>query len=176
QNFSNTDKSYRGVMRLGCETTTQDVEGDIIARKDCSDITEEQFESVKGGLVGRIWQTPPMVSAVKKNGKRLYKLARKGQTVEREPREITVHRFATKAFKLPDVEFEVDCSKGTYVRTLCDDIGKELTCGAYLKALRRTAVGDFQVEQAYTTDELKSWEREDLLKHIMPLDKIVELL
>ncbi|MFO7821899.1 MAG: tRNA pseudouridine(55) synthase TruB, partial [Lentisphaeria bacterium] len=81
QNFSNTDKSYRGVMRLGCETTTQDVEGDVIARKGCPEITETQFESVKAGFVGRIWQVPPMVSAVKKNGKRLYELARKGQTV-----------------------------------------------------------------------------------------------
>lgn len=176
QNFIDTDKVYSGTMRLGQETTTQDSEGEVTAEKDYTGVTEEQVRAAMAAYVGEIWQTPPMVSALKKGGKRLYKLARQGKTVEREPRRLLIHKFELKSFTPPDIEFILDCSKGTYVRTICADVGADLGCGAYLHDLRRTAAGEFSVEKAYTTDTIKTWEREDLVRHMMPLERVLTYL
>lgn len=117
-----------------------------------------------------------MVSAVKKDGKRLYKLARKGVEVEREPRPITIHEFTVQAVRLPDIDFRLRCSKGTYVRTLAADIGRDLGCGGHLLALRRTASGKFSVADAYHMDEIKTWEREALLQKMIPLYRLVDYI
>ncbi|NOY06568.1 MAG: tRNA pseudouridine(55) synthase, partial [Chlorobi bacterium] len=105
-------------------------------------------------LVGDIEQIPPMYSALKKNGKRLYTLARKGETVERQPRRVHVYSFVINDVRLPFADFTVTCSKGTYVRSLVDDLGKSLGTGAYITALRRTAIGDYRVEDAWTINSL----------------------
>ena len=131
------DKRYAGTMRLGIETASQDREGEVTATKDASHITAADIERVVPHYVGELEQIPPMVSAVKINGKPLYKLARKGQVVEREARKVTVYEFKITNIAIPDVDFEVATSKGTYVRTLCADIGTELGVGAHLLALRR---------------------------------------
>lgn len=170
------DKEYEGTMRLGIETDSQDVEGEIVAEKPVEGITEEDIRRVAAGYVGDILQVPPMVSAVKKDGKPLYKLARKGQEVEREPRPVTIHKLDITALNFPDVDLYVACSKGTYVRTLCHDMGRELGCGAHLLNLRRTRIGDFRLEDAYTMDTIKSWEREQLLEATISLDRVLNSL
>ena len=174
--LSGQDKRYVGTMRLGVETTTQDREGDITETREVKDVDRAQLEEVCDRYRGEIQQIPPMVSAKKKGGKRLYKLARKGVEVEREPRTIVVHELTIQEVVLPDVQFTLTCSKGTYVRTLCADIGRDLGCGAHLHRLRRTHSGAFDVADTYTTDTIKSWEREQLLTHIVPLEKVLASL
>jgi tRNA pseudouridine55 synthase len=127
--------------------------------------------------VGDIQQIPPMVSAVKQNGQPLYKRARRGQVVEREPRSVTVHAFEILRVELPDVSFRVKCSKGTYVRTLAADLGTRLGCGAHLCGLRRLASGPFQVEDAVPVAELKSWDdRERVLSAMIPMQELLDLV
>lgn len=172
QNLMVADKAYEGIMRLGIETATQDAEGEVTAEHDTSNVAEKQIQEKFEEYTGDLLQTPPMVSAIKKGGKRLYEMARKGQTVEREPRPITIQRLKLKAFNPPDIEFELECSKGTYVRTICADIGRDLGCGAHLHALRRTASGSFNIRDAVTIDAIKSWEREELMEHMIPIEKI----
>jgi len=172
QNLMQSDKHYSGALRLGIETSTQDSEGELVSERDFSHVTEDRARATFAKFTGGLWQTPPMVSAVKKNGQRLYKLARQGKTVEREPRQIFIHQFELTRFEPPDIGFELDCSKGAYVRTLCSDIGTELDCGAYLHSLRRTKSGELSVEKAVTTDIIKTWEREDLVEHMIPLEKV----
>ena len=110
-----------------------------------------------------------MVSAIKLHGQPLYKLARKGQTVERQPREITIHSFDVTRVALPDVDFTVRCTKGTYVRTICADFGRKLGCGAHMLELRRLQSGSFNLDNAVTIDQIKAWELPDLQKHLLPL-------
>jgi len=117
--------------------------------------------------LGDIMQTPPMVSAIKKDGVPLYKLARKGITVEREPRLIHIYSFDLLAFHSPDVDFRLACTKGTYVRTICSDLGDALHCGAYLSALRRTRSGDFSIEDAVTLDEALEMKPEELAARVV---------
>lgn len=174
--LSGQDKVYSGILRLGIETDSQDRDGKIVAEQDPSAITREQCEEVFERFTGEIQQIPPMVSAVKKDGRPLYKLARKGIEVEREPRDIMIHSLKLLDFRLPDVEFEVCCSKGTYVRTLCADIGRDLGCGAYLEALRRNRSGKFKIEDAYAMDAIKQWEREELMEAIIPLVRVFQYL
>jgi len=166
------DKTYSGTMRLGAETTTQDAEGDVVSTGDYSEITPEHVREVAADFVGEIMQTPPMVSAVKVDGKPLYKLARKGEVVERDARAVTVHYLDITRIELPDVDLEVRCSKGTYVRTICHDIGARLGCGAHLLSLRRLRSGDFDVKDAVTIDTIKSWEREDVMAAKIHLDQL----
>lgn len=172
--FSPQDKVYRGTMRLGIATHTQDAEGNVVEEHDPSDVTLDQIRDVVGDFLGDIEQVPPMVSAVKKDGKPLYKLARKGEEVEREPRPIRVERMDVLGFEPPDVAFEIACSKGTYVRTLCHDIGQQLGCAAYLHELRRMQSGRFRVEDALTMDLVKTWERDDFLEHKIALDALLD--
>lgn len=163
-----SDKVYEGTMRLGISTDSQDVAGKIIRETDSSGVTEEAIRSACKDRTGDILQTPPMVSAIKKDGVPLYKLARKGMTVEREPRLIHVYRFEILSFQPPCVNFRIQCTKGTYVRTLVSDIGDALGCGAHLGGLRRTQSGNFHIEDSITLEEALSTSPEELAKRIIP--------
>ncbi len=162
QKFSGEDKVYQSDMLLGTETDSQDMDGKITAENDYSQITGEQVKEVTAAFTGEQEQIPPMFSAKKKDGKRLYKLARQGIEVEREAKQINIHSIDIDEINLPHVKFTVKCSKGTYIRTLCADIGKKLGCGAVLFNLRRTLSGKFDLNDAVTVETLKSWEQAEL--------------
>lgn len=148
------DKRYRVRVRLGESTETADAEGEVIATAPVDHLSRERIEDAVAGFVGEIEQLPPMYSAVKHEGKRLYQLAREGKEVEREPRRIRIHAIALTEVALPEIEIEVHCSKGTYVRTLAEDIGRLLGCGGHVSALRRTGVGPYvEGETAFVTME-----------------------
>lgn len=174
--LSGQDKIYSGSLTLGVETHSQDRTGEVTATADPSAVTEAAVRAVCANFVGTIQQIPPMVSAIKRDGKPLYKLARKGQEVEREPRTITIHSLDITSIDLPHVSFRVHCSKGSYVRTLCADIGRELGCGAHMRDLRRLASGPFSIENAYSMDDVKAWERGDFLARMTPLGNILAAL
>jgi tRNA pseudouridine55 synthase len=167
------DKLYAGSLRLGVETHTQDRAGEVTATADPCGVTIGAVRTAAARLTGDILQVPPMVSALKHDGRRLYKLARSGQEVEREPRPVRVHRFDIEAIDGPMVRFTVHCSKGTYVRTLCADLGRDLGCGAHLHDLRRLRSGSFRIEDAYSVDTLKTWDRPTFLAHMTPLAGVV---
>lgn len=168
------DKTYEGVMRLGVETDTEDRDGQITAQKDASGVTVDQLTASMAARKGDLMQTPPMVSAIKRDGVPLYKLARSGKTVEREPRLIHVYDFQLLGFTPPDARFRLTCTKGTYVRTLCADIGRELGCGACLDELRRTASGPHTVDQAISLETLRTLTRPDLESRILPSRTVTE--
>lgn len=167
-----SDKTYEGEILLGVETDSQDTDGEITAEKDPSSVTEEQIRAEIKTAVGDQMQMPPMVSAIKKDGVPLYKLARKGQVIEREPRFIHVYKFALLDFAPPRATIEVKCTKGTYVRTLAHDLGQRLGCGACLSQLRRTQSGDFDISKAWNLDEVLKWDRDDLASNLIPMDQI----
>ena len=148
------DKTYAGTFRLGLETDSQDADGRVVAEKDASAVTADQVRAQMQARLGDQLQTPPMVSAIKLNGVPLYKLARKGETVERQPKLIHVYRFELLEFTPPDVRFVVECTKGTYVRTLAHDIGQALGVGGHLCQLRRTRIGRIDVANAFALDDL----------------------
>ena len=167
------DKTYEGTLRLGAATTTQDAEGEVVSGSDPSGVARERLEAlVAADFTGDIFQTPPMVSAIKVNGVPLYKMARKGEEVAREPRLVHVFSFRIDDFALPDVRFTVRCTKGTYVRTLCHDIGAALGCGGHLAALRRTRSGRFSVADAIALDNLRALPRADLPSRLLPLSAL----
>jgi len=158
------DKTYKGKMVFGITTSSLDEEGEIVEEKDASSLTREQVEEVFSHFTGKIRQTPPMFSAVHYRGERLYKLARKGVEVERPLRQVQVYELKLINFhagRHPQAEFEVRCSKGTYIRSLCSDIGKALGCGAYQASLCRTKIGPFELKEAKKPSEL---ERMDEIK------------
>lgn len=167
------DKVYAGVLRLGVSTSTQDAEGEPTGGSDPSGVTEAALRAAMVTLTGDIYQTPPMVSAIKKEGVPLYKLARKGEVVERQPRLVHIYRFDLKSFGIPDSEIEVKCTKGTYVRTLCHDIGEQLGCGGHLASLRRLQSGQFDVANAISFDALKTLPRTELAQHILPMQVVL---
>jgi tRNA pseudouridine55 synthase len=169
------EKEYEGTLRLGSSTSTQDAEGEVLETKPVPDLSAEQIEEVFRGYRGDFYQLPPMVSAIKIDGVPLYKLARKGQEVEREPRLVTIFHHQVKRVALPDVDFRVVCSKGFYVRTYCHDIGAKLGCGGHMAALRRTRSGKFTVEGQLTFDELKTLPREDIMKRVLTLRDVSRL-
>ena len=138
-----TNKTYEARARLGVATTTGDIEGDIVRRAPVPDLDEATIEQALAAFIGVIRQVPPMYSALKHEGQPLYRLARAGREVEREAREVTIHHLELLAWRSPDLEFRVTCSKGTYVRTLAEDLAAALGCCAHLAALRRTASGVF---------------------------------
>ncbi len=150
------DKQYLAVLKLGAFTDTQDASGEIIESFDVT-ATEEEIRDAIKGFVGDIMQIPPMYSAIKVDGKKLYELAREGKTVEREPRQVTVKSIEIKNIDMETntVEMLVDCSKGTYIRTLCNDIGMVLGCGGYMAALHRTKSGRFDIKNSFTLDEIE---------------------
>jgi tRNA pseudouridine55 synthase len=153
-----TDKSYAAIIRLGQSTSTEDAEGEILQTVPADGVTATQIEEAAAALRGEIAQIPSAVSAIKVGGKRAYRLAREGQVVELAPRSVRIDRFDVLAVRphegLVDVDVEVDCSSGTYIRALARDVGAALAVGGHLIALRRTRVGRFGLDQARTLDEL----------------------
>jgi len=165
---------HGGTLRLGAATNTQDAEGEVVSRGDPSAVTRESLEAlVASDFSGDIFQVPPMVSAIKVDGVPLYRMARKGEEVEREPRLVHVFSLRIDEFGIPDTRFTVRCSKGTYVRTLCHDIGKKLGCGGHLAALRRIRAGRFDVADAIPLDELRALPRADLPSRLLPLSVLL---
>lgn len=164
QFVTGSDKSYIGEVVFGVETSTLDAAGEVVATYDMT-LDPEAVASAAAGFVGDIEQIPPMVSAVKIDGKRLHELAREGKEVAREPRPVTVHRFDTAPTEDPLVyAVTVDCSSGTYIRTLAADLGQALGGGAHLRNLRRTAVGPFTLDDATTVEEIEPGPVVDLLR------------
>lgn len=149
-------KTYSGTIELGKRTPSMDGETEVIDEKDFSFVTKELIEDARVSFLGEIKQVPPMYSALKQNGKRLYKLARKGEVVERQPREVTIYDFEITRVELPEIDFRIRCSKGTYIRVIADDFGQKLNCGGYLKSLRREAIGEYNVADALTLEEFKA--------------------
>ena len=149
------EKTYTGIFSVGKTTPSFDEESKFDSEKSFDSVTEEKILMTRNLFMGNILQTPPMFSAIKQNGQPLYKLARKGKEVERETRKVIVTKFDITRIDLPDIHFEISCSKGTYIRVIAHDFGQQLGCGAYLKELRRTRIGDFKVEDAFTLDEFK---------------------
>ena len=166
------DKTYEGEILFGIETDSQDTDGEIITEKEAGGITREQILSEMKTFRGDQMQMPPMVSAIKKNGVALYKLARKGQEVERDPRFIHVYTYTLHDFTPPRATVEIQCTKGTYIRTLAHDLGQRLGCGACLAELRRTQSGNFKLSEAWTLDDVLKWDREELAKNLIPIHQI----
>jgi tRNA pseudouridine55 synthase len=156
-------------------TNTQDADGEVLEEKDSSHITLEQIEAViRENYLGDIEQIPPMVSAIKKDGVPLYKMARKGQEIEREPRRIHVSSFEVLKFDHPLVIFRVTSTKGTYVRTLAHDIGNDLGVGGSLDALRRTASGPLSIDQAHSLESILACDRETISEKIIHLSDLIQ--
>ena len=143
------EKTYEAVLRLGVSTDTQDMTGAVLSEKPVT-VTEEEVREAVGSFVGEQQQVPPMYSALKVNGKKLYELAREGKTIERKPRPVVFYEIRILDMDLPLVRISVTCSKGTYIRTLCHDIGEKLGCGAAMESLLRTKVGRFTLDDAIT--------------------------
>jgi tRNA pseudouridine55 synthase len=163
--FTNDDKEYEAVMKLGEKTDSGDSDGEIISRREIS-CSEKEIKNIMLGFIGDIEQVPPMVSAKKIDGKRLYKMARKGLYVERNPQNITIKELEVTEIRLPEVFFRVLCSKGTYIRQIADDAGEKLGCGAHLTELRRTRSGDFSVSKAVSFSRLGKMNMDELDENI----------
>jgi tRNA pseudouridine55 synthase len=160
------DKEYRAEMTLGQSSDTGDAWGKLSASDNTIEVTAKEIEEAFKKFTGEIEQMPPMYSAVKHNGKKLYELARKGISVDVKPRKVTISKLKILSMSLPQIEFDVTCSKGTYIRQLCVDIGESLNCGAHLSRLRRTRSGDFSVDQALALDELARMDSSSLARRL----------
>ena len=158
--LTDRDKEYETVLLLGVTTDTQDLSGTVLSRREVS-VTAEEVEAVIRGFAGEYLQVPPMYSALKVGGKKLCDLARAGVTVERKARPVTIHEITISEVCLPRVRMRVKCSKGTYIRTLCQDIGERLGCGACMESLLRTQVSDFSVETALRLAEIEDLVRQE---------------
>jgi tRNA pseudouridine55 synthase len=167
------DKLYEGTIHLGVTTNSQDRDGEVLEEKDASHITREQVETAIQNYLGDIEQIPPMVSAIKKDGVALYKLARKGVEINREPRKIHVYSFEVTAFNNPLVEFRVKSTKGTYVRTLAHDLGNDLGVGGSLDALRRTGSGPLDLDKAHTMEEILACDRDTIGEKMILLSDMI---
>lgn len=172
-----SDKKYRARLKLGVRTDSGDCEGNVL--ESCADfeVSQLQIEEALTPFKGEIDQVPPMYSALKVNGVPLYKMARKGQTIEREARRVTIYSIELTAFEGDELELEIACSKGTYIRTIADDLGQALGCGAHIIALRRTQAGAFTEADCVTTQALKEeFESGGLSvidEHLIPMDKAI---
>jgi len=165
------DKEYIATLQLGIKTDTQDTTGEILEEKSTEGLTEDKVTETIMSFVGDIMQIPPMYSALKVNGQKLCDLARKGVEVERKPRPVTIHEIEIISIELPLVTFRVHCSKGTYIRTLCNDIGSKLGCGGAMKTLERTRVGIFEKNNTLTLQELQQLKDEGRLSQVVsPVD------
>ena len=173
--FLNSQKSYSGAIALGVETDTQDSTGKVIAVRDISSLNDEEIENLQKSFTGTLTQTPPMYSALKKGGVRLYQLARRGQNVPRPPREIKIERLRLWQISPAEVGMEVVCSKGTYVRTLAADMGKFLGCGAHLKSLKRLSCGHLTLEQAVSLDSIEMLKTQGKIP-LIPLNQALQFL
>jgi len=169
------DKEYVGSMTLGVTTDSQDADGQVVETKPVADYSKEQIDAAFAKFHGDFYQMPPMVSAIKKDGVPLYKLARQGKVVEREPRFVHVFAHEIQAVRLPEIDFRVVCSKGFYVRTYAFDIGNELGCGAHLKTLRRTKSGRFDLQRSVTVEELKTKPAGEIISKMISLPEVSRL-
>ncbi|MCX7872645.1 MAG: tRNA pseudouridine(55) synthase TruB [Verrucomicrobiae bacterium] len=176
EKFTATDKVYEGMLVLGAETDTYDADGKVVATRAVPEVDLNRLNELAGKFTGDIKQLPPMVSAVKKDGVPLYKLARKGIDVERELRSVHIYDFVFLEYEKPKAWFKVGCSKGTYVRSLVHDFGAEIGCGAYLQHLRRTVSGRFNVEDAIKMEELIKMDGSQLQSRIITLTEIVRMV
>ncbi len=167
------DKIYEGTIHLGVTTHSQDRDGEILSEKDASHITQDQVESAIENYRGDIEQIPPMVSAIKKDGVALYKLARKGIEIKREPRKIHVYSFEITHFENPFIKFRVKSTKGTYVRTLAHDLGNDLGVGASLYDLRRTGSGPLEISKAHTMEEILKCDRDSIEQKMILLSDMI---
>ena len=166
------DKEYAGTLSLGTSTDTQDREGIVLEERPVPELDEVTVRAAFEKFRGDFYQMPPMVSAIKHGGVPLYKLARQGKVVEREPRLVHVYRYAIEKIALPHIDFRVLCSKGFYVRTYAHDIGAALGCGGHLHSLRRTKSGRFDLSHAITVAEIISAEPTDILDKILSLPEV----
>src|ERR1051325_7215609 len=166
------DKEYVGTLVLGVVTDTQDREGETLEQRAVPELSENEIRAAFEKFRGDFYQLPPMVSAKKHGGVPLYKLARQGKVVEREPRLVHVYRYTIDRVAPPEIDFSVICSKGFYVRTYVHDIGEALGCGAHLKSLRRTRSGRFDVANAITVEQIKNGTRQEILKRMLSLAEV----
>ena len=164
--FLTADKTYEVSIKLGVTTETGDSEGSIVSQQGV-DVNIDKIQAVIDGQIGTYGQVPPMYSALKKNGQPLYKLARQGISVEREPREVTVYDLQLNQYRGDTLDLTVSCSKGFYVRTMAEQIGKDLGCGGHVTVLRRTKLGAFDIAQSYTLDQLQSLENNNQMKELL---------
>ncbi len=169
------DKRYRATIRLGQRTTTGDAEGEVTETRPVA-VNETQVLAALVQFMGETKQLPPMYSALKHQGKPLYEYIRKGETVERELRTVVIHELKLERLEGHELEFSVLCSKGTYVRTLAEDISEQLGCGGHLIALRRTGIGEFSLDDAYTLAQLETLPEAQRDACLMPLDRLVQNL
>ncbi len=170
--LADKSKEYVAVMRLGVVTDTQDMSGQILTQSQVN-CSEEQVKEAIFSFLGTYNQIPPMYSALKVNGKKLYELAREGKEIERKAREVCIHDLEIIHMELPLVTFRVDCSKGTYIRTLCQDIGEKLGCGAAMESLKRTRVGIFYEKDALTLSQIEELAHAgEILPKVMPVDAV----
>ena len=167
------DKEYEGTVELGRTTDSQDADGQTMETRPVPALTEAEVRAAMQGFLGDQYQTPPMFSAIKIDGVPLYKRARKGEDVEREPRFIRVMSWDLLGFASPRIDFRLRCTKGTYVRTLSHDLGNRLGCGAHLSALRRTATDRFSVSQALTMEEIESLSLPEIERRLIPVSQAV---
>jgi len=168
------DKAYEGTFLLGVETDSQDADGEVVTEKPLPDrLTKEMIVQEMQGFLGDQYQTPPMFSAKKVDGVPLYKMARKGKTVEREPRFIRVNELRLDDWQSPVGKFFMECSKGTYVRTVVHDLGQRLGCGAHLQSLRRTRIDQFSISDALTLDQIYDVPLGEFQNRLIPVNQAV---
>lgn len=173
QYLTSLDKEYEGTIELGKVTDTQDADGEVMETRPVPELSEAQVNTVLRSFLGDQYQIPPMYSAIKIDGVPLYKSARKGEEVAREPRFIRVMSWEITRFALPRIDFRLRCTKGTYVRTLAHDFGQKLGCGAHLAALRRTATDKFNVAQALTLEQIQALSLTEIEKRLIPAHEAV---
>lgn len=172
--LTDRDKEYIACMRLGLVTDTQDMSGTVLEEKEVK-VTEEEVQKIAAAFIGEYAQIPPMYSAIKVDGKRLYELARQGREIERRPRNVTLYEMEILSIRLPEITFRAACSKGTYIRTLCHDIGEKAGCGGVMVSLKRTRSGRFRQDTAITLDELTKLRDEDNIAQVLiPVDAMFE--
>jgi len=169
QYLISVDKVYEGEITLGSTTNSQDAEGEVMESRPVPPLTEAEILSTMKTFLGDQYQIPPMFSAIKVGGVPLYKKAREGEVVEREPRFIRVSAFELLSLSLPKLTFRLDCTKGTYVRTVAHDLGGKLGCGAHLSALRRTGSGKFKIDQCTTLDAIEQLSLSEIEKRLIPV-------
>ncbi|WP_221029160.1 tRNA pseudouridine(55) synthase TruB [Actomonas aquatica] len=172
QYMMSVEKEYTGTVVLGAVTNTQDADGEVLETRPVPELSEADILAAMKTFKGDQYQIPPMFSAIKIDGKPLYKSARKGEEVEREPRFIRVMQYDLKRWESPELDFLVRSSKGTYVRTLAHDLGQKLGCGGHLKNLRRTAAGDLNVANALPLEEILEMPLLDLEKRLLPVHEV----
>jgi len=161
------DKEYTGTIKLGVTTNSQDADGEVLMTRPVPPLTEGEVLAAIKTMLGDQYQIPPMFSAIKINGVPLYKLARKGEEVVREPRFVRIISWDITRFALPEIDFRVRCTKGTYVRTLAHDLGEKLGCGGHLAALRRTGTDKLTLERALTLDQINALTLPEIEKHLL---------